>query len=377
MMKNVIALGILVVLGAIAFFVFKEKPPAGEKTLDAAIKKVPLDRLDEIRILNRSETAGKAGDKGQINEIVLKKEDGAWRMKKPVDYKVNASAVERMTEALGELKVIDVIAENKSKHRELEVDDELGVEVWAFAGKDELAHLIVGASRNNMTFVRLPGKDAVYRIAGYHRSKFQKSALDLRDRAIVEIDKDSIKKITFLNKSGELALERRGEGKDAKFAPAGIELKNFKEREAENSARSLENLTAAEFVDEAPPAEQTGLNETADKVVVEATAGGKPATLTFTVGNEAKDKEQTYLKTSQSDQVFLVSKYSAKRLRGAKQDFEQTDEEAAKEQERKKKREEAANQARSGNPMPAMSGVPGGRQIPPEMMKKIREQLPK
>ena len=86
--------------------------------------------------------------------------------------------------------------------------------------------------------------------------------------------------------------------------------------------------------------------------------------------NDYRDLEEdkkTYVKTSESDQIFLVTKSKVDRLRIEADDFARTDEEVAKEEERRKKAAE--------NPPPAMSGTPGTQQIPPDVMRKIQAQM--
>jgi hypothetical protein len=112
--------------------------------------------------------------RGRLDALLpaLERKGGAWRMTKPVVYAVNATAVDKMVEALGALRTIDVISDNKAKHAALEVDDALGVEVKVFEGSKQLAHFIVGVTRDEMTMVRLPGGDQVYRVKGSLRGTF-------------------------------------------------------------------------------------------------------------------------------------------------------------------------------------------------------------
>jgi len=379
MRKLIIAIGVLVVLGVIALLVFRETPDEEQQAVEKVLEPVPLDRLDRIEI-NRHEGSGESLREEQI---AFAKQGGEWRMVAPVDYAINPRSLERMEEALGELRVVDAIAENKDKHHVLEVDDELGVEVKALAGKEVLAHFIVGVTRYNMTYVRLPGKDTVYRIKGSHRPTFNKSVKNLRDKTVLQLDRDSVSKVTFANSNGELTFERvtEGEGEKAEvsYRPVGVEIKNFNARKATSIAKSLTGLSARDFVDEDPGVETTGLGPDAPRVVIEAELDGKPGSFTLWLGAENEKERQTYVKTSLANQIFLVSSHQVKRFVAKADDFARTDDEVVKDEEAQKKQEEhrAAHEAAGGPLPPGMGGQPGQQQIPPDIMKKIQEQMAK
>ncbi len=374
MAKNLIALVILAALVVMALLVFREKP-SEEKKKAAAIAAVPEVRLDTIRITRRE---GKDED-ATIEKITLKKKDGLWRMAEPVDYVVVEGTVKRMAEALAGMKVVDVISENKENHKSFEVDKDNGIEVVALEGNTELVHLIVGKSKSNMTFVRLPEKDEVYRLQGYHRTTFNKSVKNLRDKAILKREQDNVKKVTFTSEKGELVFETTSEGEETSLKPVGAEIENFNETKAKGIVRSLTNLSAREFVDEALTEEQTGLGADASKAVVEIQKSGEsaePETVTVFIGKDLEEDRKTYLKTSLSDQLFLVSTSTTDRFKVAAADFARTAEEMKKEEERKKKAAQAPPQMPPGM-MGGMGGMGGNQQIPPDVMRKIQAQMAK
>ncbi|MFO8071667.1 MAG: DUF4340 domain-containing protein [Polyangia bacterium] len=381
MIRNIVAVGVLVVLAVVAFLVFRETPDADKQKLDELIGPVPAGELDRIEITRHEGS----GDSLREEKIVLEREGEGWRMKQPVDYAINPTSVERMTEALTGLDVVDAISENPDKHHVLEVDDELGIEVKALGAGETLAHLVVGVNRNNMTYVRLPGEDTVYRVTGSHRPTFNKSAKNLRDKKVLDLDDDSVARIEFHNEQGELVLERRGEGEEAELVPVDtdteIEIENFDQRRARSIARTLTGLSARDFADGDPSESETGLGEDAARVVFQAEKDGESLEVTVRIGKE-KDRKR-YLTTSLSDQVFLVSKHMVERLVASADDFSRTDEEVAEEEERRRKAEQA-RKAREAGQMPpgmggqmppGMGGKPGGQQIPPEVMKKIRKKM--
>ncbi|MDD5309717.1 MAG: DUF4340 domain-containing protein [Deltaproteobacteria bacterium] len=376
MNRNIVALAVLVVLALVAFLVFRKPVDGPQKPVDV-LRPVPADKLDGIRVVR---TEGK-GAQAKKEEIVLAKGKDGWRMAKPVPYAVTATSVEAMVKALAELKVVDAIAENKSRHQALQVDDEMGVEVTALQGTTELARFVVGMTTSDMTFVRLPGKDTVYRVTGSLRTAFNKSAGLLREKTIFDLDKDSVTKMAFTNAAGELAVERNGEGEQAAWTPVGAEIANFDSKKMDGIARSLAQLTTRDFQDAPLGPETTGLTEGAAKVVFDAAKAGQKGTFTLWIGNNLDKERETWVKTSISDQIFLASTSMIERFKAKGDEFARTDKQVAEEAEREKKAAEArAQRGQGATPPPGMgwapgAGPPGGGQIPPEVLQKLRAQM--
>lgn len=369
MTKNLIAIAVLLILGIVVYYNFRSEPSPEKKQAAAAIRAVPAAEVDTIRI----ERYDGQGEDATKETSVLKKEDAKWSLVEPVKYAAVESAVERMVDALAELKVIDIISESKANHEKFKVDEKNGVIVKALSGDRELASLIVGNARSNVTFVRLPNSDNVFRVQGYLRSTFDKSPDSLRDKTILKFNLDDVGKVTFINSAGEFAYEQKAEGESQQkeFSPIGIEVNNFDAARLKTIVRSLSHLNAREFLDERLPVDQTGLGEDADKIVIETQEEGKPIISQLLLGKEDEEKRQTYVKTAGSDQVFLVSTSMLKDFRSKADDFARTDEDLKKEEERKAN----ALKAQGAPGMPPAFSAPGNQQIPPDVMRKIQAQL--
>ncbi len=353
--KNRIAVAILVVMGVIAVFVLRDRPSPEKEKVVSAIARFSPNEPNEIRL----QRAG--GEETTGERIVLVKRDDTWRMAEPVDYPVEPNPVKYMAETLGKLKVIDMISDNKEKHGLFGVDDKTGLEVKAFRGERQLVHIIMGKSEKNLTYVRLPKSDAVYRVLGTQRPYFDKSATSLRDDTVIDLEKDDIGTVKFVGNRGELVLAREAGEAQGKLVPVGVKIKNFNESKAKEIWQILSRVRARDFVDSDEPIEKTGLGDQADKVVVELKGSGETETVTLWIGADKEENQGTYLKTSKSEQVFLILTGVANRLRVGADDFARTDEELAKDEEQKKK-------ARS-------RAAPGGQQIPPEVMRQLKAQM--
>ncbi len=393
MKKNIIALIVLAALGLVAFFIFREPPADVDKEKEAPlIGPVSPDKLERLEIIRHEGTGATLREE----IIVLEKAGGEWRMIKPVEYAVNATSVQGMVDALAELRIIDVISENKARHHVLEVDDEMGIEVTASGGDGELAHFIVGVARQGMTMVRIPGSETVYRSNGSFRITFNKRADNLRDHTVTKLDRDSVTRMKFFSEHGELEMVREGEeireGETVAvpvFKPVGVEIQNFNSRAALGISRSLTGLSAKEFVDDKPGDDVTGLGEGATRVEFEARKDGKEGSYTIWLGNKDEKKRMVYVKSTELDQIFMVSMHLVSRYWAKVDDFARTDEQVAQQEKARKESREHGGAHRkhaemrknmppgfSPGGMPGKGGA-GGQEIPPDIMKKIQEQMKK
>ncbi|MCP4680507.1 MAG: DUF4340 domain-containing protein [Deltaproteobacteria bacterium] len=329
MAKNIIAVCVLAVLGGVAYFVFNKAPAQGTKAALDVLKPVSVDRLDRIEILRHE------GSGSTLREeiIVLEKAGGVWRMLKPVEYPANQATVKVMVDVLSKLKVMDIISERTEKHRVLEVDDELGIVVTASAGDEVLSRFIIGATRLTITFIRLPGSNAVYRTAGTYRSTFNQPSKSLRDRTVMKLNPDSVREVRYFNEGGELTIVKTEPSEELAFEPKGIDIPNFNTHRATQNVRAISNLNARDFVDEPLDADITGLTETAPRVEIDTV---KEQNLVVWIGKEQKDTRQTYVKTSLSDEVSLISSHFVSSMKAKASDFARTDEQMAKEKEMQK-----------------------------------------
>jgi len=370
MRKIIIAVVVLAALGAAVFIALREKPDAQREAEKKVLVPLPITRVSRIEIKRHEPSQDPIDDE----LITLERKGDTWRMTKPVDYAVNSTSVNKMLEAFGQLKTIDVISENKAKHAVLEVDDALGIGVKAFDGATPLADFVVGVSRGDMTMVRLPGSDKVYRIQGAIRQVFNKSAKNLRDHAVTQLDRGSVTRVKIATPEGEFEMARKEATESAKFEPVGAPIQNFDWRRADGLANALTGLSTRDFVDAPVTDDVSGLGEGALRIEFDAAKDGKQGTFTVWVGKALEKERQTYVKTSLSDQVFLVSSHIIARFKTKAEDFARTDDQVAEEEKRRAAAMEHG-QMHDDNAQAAAAAQAGGQSIPPEIMEKLKAQM--
>ena len=126
------------------------------------------------------------------------------------------------------------------------------------------------------------------------------------------------------------------------------------------------------------------------RVEFEATKDGKKGSFTIRLGNKDEKKRLVYAKSTEMDQLFMVSMHLVSRYMAKADDFARTDEQVAQQAEaRKASREHGEAHMKHAEMRKAMQqpgftpgGMPGkggagGQEIPPDIMKKIQEQMKK
>ena len=370
MRKIIIAVVVLAVLGAAVFFALREKPDVEREAVKKVLVPLPADRVSRIEIKRHEPSQDPVDDE----LITLERKGDAWGMTRPVVYGVNATSVTKMVEALGALKTIDVISENEAKHAVLEVDDALGIEVKAFDGATQLADFIVGVSRGDMTMVRLPGSDKVYRVQGAIRATFNKSVKNLRDHAVTQLDRGSVTRVKITTPDGGFEMARKEAGEAVKFEPVDGPIKNFDWRRADGLANALTGLSTRDFVDQPIADDASGLGAGALRIEFDAAKDGAKGTFTVWIGKELEKERQTYVKTSLTDQVFLISSHIIARFKIKAEDFARTDEQVAEEEKRRKEAMDHA-QMHDDSAQAAAAAQAGGQSIPPEILEKLKAQM--
>jgi hypothetical protein len=369
MRRNRIAVAVLAALAVAAFLVLRERPAADGAAVAKAISPVPAASVDRIEIFRRDP----AQDQAAGEQLAIERRGADWRLVAPVDYPLNPSAVKSMTDALAGLSPIDVISDNKEKHAALGVDDAQGIRVKAFGGGKVLADLVIGVSRGDMTMVRRAGEDAVYRVQESFRAVFNKSSRNLRDHVIAKLDRGSVARAVFTYQGETLEIEKTAGG-DAVYAPVGAEIQNFDSHKAEATLNGLTALVTHDFVDKPISDEEAGFGEGGARVDFEATKDGAKGKFTVWIGKDVEKDRETYLKTSLSNQVYLVAAQAAARLRVRAQGFARTDAQVAAQEKARQAAEERAKTRGAGALSPTDLAA-GAQNLPPEIMQQLQEKL--
>jgi hypothetical protein len=291
----------------------EDAPPA-----QATVKlpKIDKDKVDELVL--------SVPDKGTVR---LVKKDTEWRLVEPVDALADQEAVSNALVKLVELEVSGVAATKAKNHVRLEVDATKGTHVVVKSGGKPMLDAWIGAYQSGNSMLRLEGQEPVATVRGSIRYAFSKHVREWRDRQITDLPTDSVKQITFVNKTGRLQFARDAEdwkqitGKGEKpIAPLDVS-------KVKGVVGTAAVLTAVDFAEPGVTPEQAGLGEGAATVTLDLEDDKGKQQVVYRIGNQ---KEQSYFLQKQGvDTVFLVSQWIGGRLTPAPDAFVKKEEPAA------------------------------------------------
>lgn len=313
--KTLTALGVFVVLGALALFALRQ-PEKGERAADHPH---PVPQLDPAQITTLEVTRNGA-------TTIIKNDAGKYRVTAPVAYAADQASAKAAFEGLGKMDVSDLVTEQKTKQTEFDVDDKSGIRVVAKHDGKVLADLIVGKSVGGGTMVRPSGQDDIWRATGISHYLFDKGPGDWRDKSIVTFPAADVGRLEITAKDGAKIVLQKTAGKEPNKGPKDAQW------EVTQSSVKIDKLDTSVPAGIVSAMASWKANDFADGVSL-ADAGLTPPELTVTLssGTDSKtgakdDKSVTvliggkkgddefYVKKADAPQVFLVKKYNLERI---------------------------------------------------------------
>lgn len=393
----------LVTLGGLAIWAVGVRTgdtPQRESDLPSDFPDLERDQIASIEI-TRPEDDGQA--------VRLERREGEWFITAPMEVRADQSAVSTALDKLDELEVRGIAASNPEFHERLEVDPEHGVHVVARGEDGEaLADLWLGAYRSGNTLVRLEGDDRVVQVRGSIKFAFNKALRDWRDRAVLTLEADDVREVAWVGPNGTFRFARaaaaEGESEPGEWAmteisyvPAAPEaeaaaeadappprrpppppveptalttIEGFQASKVRSMISSLARMRASDFAAADVTPEAAGIGPTSARVTLTvAPAEGEEGPQTFTVvlGSEASAERHDFYAQREGDEtIYVISRFLGERISPTAESFTQA---ATPE----------AEPAGEGEAPPdmggGMPGMPGGGQLPPEVMEQIRRQL--
>lgn len=378
--KLLIAGGVLVVLVGLVAFMANRRSSSDAAGSSSSGSAASLPDLTGSAITSLTITRPNA------EAITLTRTGETWRVTAPIEADADDNVVRTAIEKLDELEAAEVVARNPENHERLEVDEAHGVRVTVRAGDDEVADLILGATRGGGTMVRVAGQDVVVSATGSLRFAFDRELSAFRNKRIVDVAPERVVGLRYQVGERELAFTR---GADDEWSlTAGEPIERFGAQRVQAVAATLARMRATEFAAADVTEAAAGLDN--PSAVVSLTVGPPPAEATETedggvaptppvqeaitevlvleLGGDAPSDGQVYVRLRGNPTIYTISRYSADRLRGEPTLFQDP--------------EPGAEGADAGEgagelDMPGMEGMggPGGQQIPEELMRQIQEQM--
>ncbi len=273
------------------------------------------DDIDKIEIVRETES------------ISLEKRASGWVLASHGDAVANDNFVKTLLDRLEKLEISHLISDNPDKHGSFEVDEK-GARLKLFKGGTELASIIVGKNTADYSgsFVRLPDDNLVYATKGVIRSSIVRKPDDWRDKSILNLNQDSIVKVSIdkLGKGENLVFAKSvatppdGDEETAEAAPPAQDtwtIDGKPEIEIDmNRLRpllsGLSRMNWAEIVDEPGDPAEYHMDKPRARVVVTMKDGSE---FKLTIADGKSDKDYWLLKEGEKP-IYLVRKYQGEKF---------------------------------------------------------------
>ncbi len=178
-----------------------------------------------------SETSGES-ERSQGEKLLLRQKDGKWRVSSK-DYPADTAKVQRMLNRLEEIGRLEVVSTRADEYDRYELNEEKALKVSVFEGDSLLRELYLGKSSSvaRKTYARQPGKERVFLVDRRMKRAFDTSVSALRDKTIVEIDRDALQRIEINSQLGPSVTLRPAESEQEKSGETGEQGKGEQDRE--------------------------------------------------------------------------------------------------------------------------------------------------
>jgi hypothetical protein len=392
--KNRVWIGLvaLVVLGAGAFLAMRANrgdSPRDESRVPTNFPDLERDAIHALEITRPEDES----------PIRLERREGTWRLVQPLDVAADQSAVTTALDKLAELEVAGIASSNPEFHERLEVDSERGVRVVARGENgDALADLWIGAFRSGNTMVRVEGQEQVVSVRGSIKFAFNKELRDWRNRSMLDLEADSVREVAWTGPNGsfrfnrpEVAAEAPAEGEAAEgetppatpattlgdwaiaevsFVPAtpdggvparaaSTTIEGFQPSKVRSMVASLARMRASDFAASEITADAAGITDASPRVTLTTADGAH----TIRLGNEVDAETHNFYAMREGEPtVFVISRFLSERVHPTSVAFTAA---AAP----------AAPPSEGADPHAGMPGMPGGGELPPEIMEQLRRQM--
>jgi hypothetical protein len=226
----------------------------------------------------------------------VERKDGAWRLTAPLEFPADAGVADGMASTLATL-ASDSVLEEPQPPAEYGLAESARVVRFAAGGKEYELRLGRDAPVGEGAYAASGGPE-VYTIARYKASSLAKTPDDLRERRILDFDRDAIEKIEASWPGGRVVLEREAAEPAAEEPEEGAaplaEWRIVDPIQGRADPQTLDDLLsdlsflrADGFVDEPPPDALAGFAPPAFELSLTSPGegeGAEPRVVRFAVG---------------------------------------------------------------------------------------------
>jgi hypothetical protein len=183
--STLVLLIVLVALGAYIFFVERKREPAADGDAEPRKKvfSVEASKIEELQV------KASAGD-----QTTLKEEGERWRLVSPVAAEADQGEVSGLTSNLASLEQQRVVEEKAADLKPYGLDAPRIAVGFRASGDKTTKRLLLGSKTptGGDMYAKLEDAAPVFLVSGFLDSTFDRSTFDLRDKAVLKIERDKV-----------------------------------------------------------------------------------------------------------------------------------------------------------------------------------------
>jgi Domain of unknown function (DUF4340) len=261
------------------------------------------EQEDNVVQIDREQIDGVVIESGE-RKIELAKQDGRWRIRKPVDDLADSNAIDQLLSGIELLRSESTL---KLGHDSKDRLKEYGLAEPAFRvklrGKDAPSDLLFGADTavEGKSYMRIKGAGEVYVVSNSLKEELSKNPDDFRDRSLTDISVHQVDRVVIKKPSGQIELKKEG---DHWQIEKPLKTRGDDSRINDLIAQTLTTRIES-FVTQQKEPGQYGLSEPSGTVQFYTEQQQKPVELQL--GAEV-DKDKIYARLSTRDSIHIVPK---------------------------------------------------------------------
>jgi hypothetical protein len=197
--STIALVAVLAGLGAYIYFVDSKRPTGGIEPKQKVFA-VEADKIEEITLTSDNETT------------TVRKVDGTWKLTAPMQADANQTEISSLTSNLASVEVNRVVDENASNLADFGLaTPRIAI---SFKGQGDVSgqlHLGDKTATQGDIYAVKPGEKRVFLVSSFQETTFAKKAFDLRDKRILNFERDKVDSIEIAQ-AGEnpIQLARSG-----------------------------------------------------------------------------------------------------------------------------------------------------------------------
>jgi hypothetical protein len=194
----VVLLVVAIGLGGYLYFVESKRPADGADTKEKAFA-VDAAKIGELTVTSES------GEK-----TTVRKNGTEWQIVEPITAKPDSSEVSGITTNLASLDIQRVIDENPSDIAQYQLDKPRLELAFKADGKTHTLKIGRKTPPGSDLYARIDDQTRVVLIPSFLDTTFNRTTFDLRDKAVLTVNRDEVGSVAVTTPSGSIRLQKGG-----------------------------------------------------------------------------------------------------------------------------------------------------------------------